>query len=263
MPRNAPKHFAALSPFCSCGVVPIVAGLLAAGVPLAPVMAFLIASPIMDPEMFILTGATLGWEFALWKAISAAGMGWLSGYGTLVLLCGVNTDNLLHDIARPSCASPKCGESAQTQQKKWLFWQDGQSRRDFINHSRTNSWFLGRWLTFAFLLESLMVAFVPAETISSLLGAGNAWAIPLATALGMPAYMNGYTGIPLIRGMIDLGMSPATGLAFMMAGGVTSIPAAIAVWSLIKPHLFLLYLLFGAFGAMAFAVIFQTWLGLS
>lgn len=30
----------ALSPFCSCGVVPIVAGLLAAGVPLAPIMAF-------------------------------------------------------------------------------------------------------------------------------------------------------------------------------------------------------------------------------
>ena len=31
----------ALSPFCSCGVVPIIAGLLMAGVPLAPVMAFL------------------------------------------------------------------------------------------------------------------------------------------------------------------------------------------------------------------------------
>ncbi|MFP6740427.1 MAG: permease, partial [Alphaproteobacteria bacterium] len=44
--------FGALSPFCSCGVVPIIAALLSSGVPLAPVMAFWIASPLMDPEMF-------------------------------------------------------------------------------------------------------------------------------------------------------------------------------------------------------------------
>ena len=52
--------FGALSPFCSCGVIPLVAGLLAAGVPIAPVLAFCIASPIMDPEMFVLTAAGLG-----------------------------------------------------------------------------------------------------------------------------------------------------------------------------------------------------------
>ena len=44
--------FGALSPFCSCGVVPIIAGFLGAGVPLAPVMAFWLASPLMDPQMF-------------------------------------------------------------------------------------------------------------------------------------------------------------------------------------------------------------------
>ena len=49
----------ALSPFCSCGVIPLIAAMLGAGVPLAPVMAFWIASPIMDPELFILTAAEL------------------------------------------------------------------------------------------------------------------------------------------------------------------------------------------------------------
>lgn len=38
----------ALSPFCSCGVIPVIAALLATGVPLAPVMAFWLASPLMD-----------------------------------------------------------------------------------------------------------------------------------------------------------------------------------------------------------------------
>ncbi len=41
--------FGALSPFCSCGVVPLVAALLVVGVPLPAVMAFWVSSPLMDP----------------------------------------------------------------------------------------------------------------------------------------------------------------------------------------------------------------------
>jgi uncharacterized membrane protein YraQ (UPF0718 family) len=57
----------AFSPFCSCGVIPVVATLLIGGVPLAPVMAFWIASPSMDPEVFFLSVATVGWELAVWR----------------------------------------------------------------------------------------------------------------------------------------------------------------------------------------------------
>src|SRR5210317_1902117 len=45
----------AFSPFCSCTVVPVIAGLLLSGVPLAPIMSFWIASPTMDPEIFTLS----------------------------------------------------------------------------------------------------------------------------------------------------------------------------------------------------------------
>jgi uncharacterized membrane protein YraQ (UPF0718 family) len=57
----------AFSPFCSCGVIPVVAALLISGVPLAPVMSFWIASPSMDPEIFFLSVATIGWELAVWR----------------------------------------------------------------------------------------------------------------------------------------------------------------------------------------------------
>ncbi|MFO7664084.1 MAG: permease [Chloroflexota bacterium] len=57
----------AFSPFCSCGVIPIIASLLISGVPLAPVMSFWIVSPSMDPEIFFLSVATLGPELAAWR----------------------------------------------------------------------------------------------------------------------------------------------------------------------------------------------------
>ena len=37
------------SSFCSCGVIPLIAALLSMGVPLAPVIAFWLSSPLMDP----------------------------------------------------------------------------------------------------------------------------------------------------------------------------------------------------------------------
>lgn len=75
--------FGALSPFCSCGVIPIIAALLSMGVPLAPVMAFWLASPLMDPSMFALTIGTLGLEFAVAKSLAAVGVGLLGGYANL------------------------------------------------------------------------------------------------------------------------------------------------------------------------------------
>ena len=76
----------ALLPFCSCGVIPLVAGLLGAGVPLAPVMAFWISSPLMDPTQFLIAAGTLGTSFAVAKMIAAVGLGMLAGFGTMLLI---------------------------------------------------------------------------------------------------------------------------------------------------------------------------------
>jgi uncharacterized membrane protein YraQ (UPF0718 family) len=64
----------ALSPFCSCGVIPLIAAMLASGVPLAPVMAFCISSLIMDPEMFIITSSGISLNFAIAKTLAAIGI---------------------------------------------------------------------------------------------------------------------------------------------------------------------------------------------
>jgi uncharacterized membrane protein YraQ (UPF0718 family) len=50
--------------------------------------------------------------------------------------------------------------------------------------------------------------------------------------------------------LIGLGMSPATGLAFMLATSATGFPAMVAVWALVKPRAFGLYLGFAITGAL-------------
>jgi len=112
-----------------------------------------------------------------------------------------------------------------------------------------NGVFLGKWLTIAFFLESLMLAYVPAETVSGWIG-GNGWTtVAGATLVGIPAYLNGYAALPLVAGLVSQGMAPGAGMAFLLAGGVSSIPAAIAVWALAKPPVFAAYLGFAVVGA--------------
>ena len=240
--------FGALSPFCSCGVIPIVAGLLAGGVPLAPVLAFCIASPIMDPEMFILTAAGINPEFAVMKTIAAITMGLLSGFATQMLAKTGALENGLKDIAKPSCGTSSCGP--KTPGVTWAFWKRAEGTKTFVTAGGDALWFLGRWLAFAFLLEGLMITYVPADNVASLLGNDNAFALPLAAIIGIPTYMNGYAAIPLVNGLLDLGMGTATGLTFMLAGSATSIPAAIGFWSLVKPKIFALYLAYAICGSL-------------
>jgi len=70
-----------MAPFCSCEVIPFIAALLALGVPLAPVMAFRLASPLMDPAMFAITAGTLGFLITHEpQPVSAGDKAW-AGFG--------------------------------------------------------------------------------------------------------------------------------------------------------------------------------------
>jgi len=78
----------AFSPFCSCGVIPVIAALLIGGVPLPPVMAFWIASPSMDPEIFFLSVGTIGWNLAIWRLVGTLVLSLSAGLITYFIMKG-------------------------------------------------------------------------------------------------------------------------------------------------------------------------------
>ena len=250
--------FGAFSPFCSCGVIPIIAGLLGAGVPLAPVMAFWISSPLMDPEMFILMLAHFELPFVLAKTMAALLMGMAAGFIVHLLVRQGVFANPLNPLVRScesSCRRPALENEADV---RWAFWRYPERRETFVAGARTTGWFLLKWLTLAFIIESLMLAYLPADTISASLGNQHWWAIPASAVVGVPAYLNGYAAIPMVSALIDMGMAPGAALTFMVAGGVTSIPAAMAVFALVKRPVFALYLVLGLTGSMLVGFAYQA-----
>lgn len=250
----------AFSPFCSCGVIPLIAAMLASGVPLAPVMAFCIASPIMDPEMFILTASGINLHFAVAKTIAAVGMGLVSGFTVF----GLQKMGLLNQPLRQDQGGGSCQPTFDPRAKvnvNWRFWRTPAGSNQFWNTIRDNGLFLGKWMIVAFFLESLMMAYIPADWIGSLVGRQSAFAIPLASLVGIPAYMNGYAAIPLVSGLMEIGMTPGAAMAFITSGAVSSIPAALAVYALVRKPVFLLYLVLGLSGSMLAGYLFQISVG--
>ena len=253
----------AFSPFCSCTVIPIIAGLLTSGVPLAPVMSFWIASPTMDPEIFTLTVGILGWPLALSRLGASLALSLGAGYLTL-LLCRLGYFSQIlpgeeeesHQLKVSACCKAQRETLPVPVIRPPAWWESSVTsirRIDWVVFTRRmgeQSWRLGRWLLVAFTLEALITMYVPQETIASILGDRSRFAIPLASLIGVPLYLGNLSALPIVKGLITQGMQPGAAIAFLIAGPVTTIPAMTAVWTVVRKNVFTLYIAISLFGSM-------------
>ncbi len=246
--------FGGLAPFCSCEVIPFVAGLLALGAPLSAVMAFWLSSPLIDPPTLLITAAALGWEFAIGKAVIAVALGLLGGF-TIKLMLGAG---YFHEPLKAYKSNSCCGSGPDLDGKpQWRFWQSAERQSVFKHEFLENGLFLAKWLAMAYVLEALLVTYVPASVIAGLVGGDGVLPVIIAAIVGMPAYLNAYIAPPLISGLMDQGMTAGAGMAFMVSGAVSSVPAMAAVWSLVKGQVFAAYILLGVGGAILSGLIFE------
>ena len=211
----------AITPVCGVTVLPLMAGLLAAGVPLAPIMAFWLSSPITDPAMLATTAATLGLSFAIGKTLAAVGLGVFGGAITGLFAKTPWAMNALrdNDLARQLSAG-RC-EAFQTFDP-WV-WQTDAHRRSFGTQFWATTRLILICLIPAFAAEYALNATLTPGALAAYVGEDQWWAIPSAVFVGAPAYIDGYAALPLTRGLVDNGMSEGAAMAFLVSGGVVSI----------------------------------------
>ncbi len=288
----------AVSPFCSCGVVPVIAALLTGGVPLAPVMSFWLASPSMDPEIFFLSAGSIGWELAIWRLAATFVISLGGGFITLALeRAGAIGENVLRlapaaapaasrtpaarafapsgsrmtsmvplamyaggtsmapsaSAACPSCAvpaeSPSCACACAA--------RPGLDIRGIARDTGNVLVKLAIYMGIAFLLEALISRYVPQDLVAGALGRNTVWAVPLATLIGIPFYTTNLSALGIVSGLLARGMSGGAALAFLIGGAVTTLPAMSAVYGIVKPKVFALYLGFCTGGALLAGFAYQ------
>ena len=60
--------------------------------------------------------------------------------------------------------------------------------------------------------------------------------------------------LPIVSGLLQSGMSPGAAIAFLIAGPATTVPAMAAVWTLVRPRVFVLYVGIVVAGAVTLGI---------
>ncbi len=255
-----------LSPLCSCGILPVVIALSAAGVPLPPVMALLITSPLMSPDAFVITVGQLGWTYALWKLAAATATGLAAGFAALWLsrrgvldVSGFKAGRLFDAAGKPrpgyeDVVAAGCFAHAG---ERGAVAERGSRLVFFLERFRDMAVLVGKFLIAALVVQAAVTYYVPANAIEPVLGRRSALSVVYAALIAIPLPLHQAAAPSIIKGLLASGMSPGAGMAMLVGGPVTSIPALSALLGVYDRRAFCLYLALGVAATLAAGFLFQ------
>jgi hypothetical protein len=232
---------AVATPFCSCGTTAVVLSMLASTVPWAPVVAFMVASPLTSPDGLFVSAGFFGWPFAIYFMAASIVLGFAGGAVALV----AERAGLLTGQARfiqptaASCTTDGCAEPSEGQRALPVLAGVGPGAAHVSEFAHPDPWrlreFAGEVVRFGGRMVVLFVGFaaigylaialIPTGWMTSLLGGSSPLAVPVAATLGVPFYFSSEANLPLIASLVDGGMSQGAAMAFLITGAGTSVGA--------------------------------------
>ena len=230
------------SPLCTYGTVPVLVELLRDGTSPGPALAFLVASSLLNPQMFILMAGGLGLRLALAH---------VTGVLLLSLPVGLLARRLRPDLfLGTGILSPPPHAAAQPQPPTT---SAPATRKGWIGLARSTlrlTETVGLYFVAGIILSALLQALVPTGWVTSLLGQGRWYSVLLAGVLGVPFYACGGGAVPVIAGLLAQGMSPGAALTFFLAGPATRLTSLAALGTLLNRRALVAYATYVVVGAI-------------
>ncbi|MCC2250287.1 permease [Virgibacillus sp. AGTR] len=228
-PNNAVNYvlgtfFGAITPFCSCSTIPILAGLLNASVPFGPAMSFLIASPLMNPVVVFMLWGLIGWQITIVYIVVLSIFSILTGF----------IFSKLHLLDSYKGVTVK-GDG---------FFSNKQGSR--IKQALNDAWaFLYPMLPYLFIgvfIGAFIYGFIPTEFITKYASGDGIFSVFIASLIGIPMYIRPETMLPIAEALVSKGMSMGTVIALVIGGAGASIPEVALLSKLFKKKLLVAFI---------------------
>jgi uncharacterized membrane protein YraQ (UPF0718 family) len=240
---------ATFTPFCSCGTMAVVLSLLASSTPWAPIVAFMVSSPLTSPSQFILSGGLFGWPFAVLYFVGATALGLGAGWITAIIErtgrlagqarvaaeeagkegcvperpCHACCEPQRTASGRPAAAATSVGPGSASVAEFPPPWRERLKLREFLS----TLWAVSRRLVIYFFgfaaIGYLIVELIPTDLISHWLGGRSPIAVVWAALLGLPIYITTEGSLPMVAALVRNGMGKGPAMAFLITGAGTSI----------------------------------------
>lgn len=206
----------AITPFCTCSTVPLVAAMHASGVPSVATTAFLIVSPLVNPATVALVAALAG-------SVMAFGFVLMS---ILLALSVALALGLLGIAPKTVGGVAACHGPARTPH-----WRT-RARRAAAATLR-DLWRLTPVLLGVALLGALLPASVDVGAVGRVLEQAGPLAVPLAVAVGVPVYASTALLLPLGAALLAGGASLGVVSAFLIGATGLSLPEGVLLYRLL------------------------------
>ena len=234
----------AVTPFCSCSTVPVLAGLLQAGAPLGLAFSFLLASPLVNEIAVILLIGLFGVEVTAWYVIVTFAAAVVGG----VVVGRLGLDDHVKDVrldAGGSGATPVATDGGTVDCCGGAGGAGAATHRERVTTAaRAAVSFLVDMLPYLLLgmtIGALVHGVVPVETVHAVFGSGNPLAVPLAAVAGAPVYISLSGMLPIAATLNAQGIAIGTVLAFVIGGAGVSLPNLVLLNTLFDRRLLAVY----------------------
>lgn len=242
-----------ITPLCACGTLTTAISLLFAGLPLAPVMAILVTSPLMSPSTYLLTLNDLGPEWTVIRTLSAFTMGVFAGLVThylkrygfetkQVFIDGAIVRGDFHDEDYPD-ERLRCGCRQKFGNRVAL--KTGNMFIIFLAKSAEMLWTVGKYILVGVVIGAVVERYMPSEWLYTFFGRKDPLNIVWITLGSVPMFLHQISASSIIYhiksslgGTLDSGAA----LAFMIGGPVTAVPTMVMFWTIFKRKVFVLYM---------------------
>lgn len=232
----------AVTPFCSCSTIPMLAGLLQAGAPLGLAFSFLLASPLVNEIAILLLIGIFGLEVTLWYVAMTFGAAVVAG----LLVGQLGLDDHVKDIGigfgGDAQAATDGGTVRACEPDGDCGTPSHRSRvatagREAITFLRD----MGPYLLLGMAVGAIIHGFVPRDMLHMVLGKQNPLAIPIAALVGAPLYVSLSAMLPIAESLSSQGIAMGTVLAFVIGGAGVSLPNLVLLYKLFDRRLLAVY----------------------
>lgn len=219
-------------PICSCGVIPIAAGLRKDGASKASTMSFLVSTPTTGIDSIFVTYAFLGGIYTIARPLAALIGGLL--IGMMIYLTEKETKPEFADHGEHSHIS--------------LFERTKQALHYGFRLLPQD---LGKTLLFGIIVGGILTALIP-QDIASVYLSNPFIAYPLMLIISVPLYVCAIGAVPIAAALLIKGLMPGAALAFLIAGPATNTVTLSFVGKKLGKKVLFLYLI----SIVSIAVIF-------
>lgn len=190
-------------PLCSCGVIPVAASIRRKGATKGATLSFLISTPQIGSDSFLITYSLIGWVFAIFRIAAAF---------FTAILSGILANLFTRDSENSKAVNNANGQNGSSSERlrQFLPYLQNEVFGPIVNY-----------LIAGLVLAGLIGTLIPDGFFTTYLNNAFMSMIVMLIA-GIPMYICATASTPIAASLLMKGISPGAALVFLLAGPATN-----------------------------------------